>query len=78
MYLLAPAEPGLIPTLEESIENRTWLVGTADDVGEAIEAYRDELGGLDDLVIFPNMLGDPYAKSEEQMARFAEGVMSKL
>ena len=73
-----PAEPGLIPTLEESIENRTWLVGTADDVGEAIEAYRDELGGLDDLVIFPNMLGDPYAKSEEQMARFAEGVMSKL
>lgn len=73
-----PAEPGLIPSLEESMENRTWLVGTADDVGESIEAYRDELGGLDDLVIFPNMLGDPYAKSEEQMARFAEGVMSKL
>ncbi len=73
-----PAEPGLIPTLEDSIDNRTWLVGTADDVAEGIAAYRDELGGLEDLVIFPNMLGDPYAKTEEQMARFAEGVLPQL
>ena len=40
--------------------------------------HRHTLGGLADLVIFPNMPGDPYAKSEEQMARFAEGVLAKL
>jgi alkanesulfonate monooxygenase SsuD/methylene tetrahydromethanopterin reductase-like flavin-dependent oxidoreductase (luciferase family) len=73
-----PAPAGSIPTLEDSIENRTWLVGTADDVAEGIAAYNEELGGLENLVIFPNMLGDPYSKSEEQMQRFAEGVMPQL
>jgi alkanesulfonate monooxygenase SsuD/methylene tetrahydromethanopterin reductase-like flavin-dependent oxidoreductase (luciferase family) len=73
-----PAAPGLIPTLEESLENKTWVVGTSDDVVEAINSYAERLGGLDDLVIFPNMLGDPYAKTAEQLTRFAEEVMPKL
>ena len=73
-----PAPPGLIPSLEESLDNRTWLVGTADDVAEGIAAYRDELGGLDNLVIFPAMLGDPYSQVEEQLERFAADVMPQL
>ena len=54
---------GLIPTLEESLDNRTWLVGTAEDVAEGIDAYRRELGGLSELCLFPNMPGDPYAQT---------------
>lgn len=73
-----PAPPGLIPTLEESLENKTWIIGTADDVLEGISAYAERLGGLNDLAIFPNMLGDPYAKTAEQVTRFAEEIMPKL
>ena len=73
-----PMAAGMIPTLEQSIENKTWLVGTADDVAEEIHFYREELGGLEDLVIFPNMPGDPYAKTAEQLTRFAEEVLPKL
>ena len=73
-----PMEAGRIPTLEQSIENKTWLVGTADDVAEEIDFYREQLGGLEDLVIFPNMPGDPYEKTAEQLTRFAEEVMPKL
>lgn len=73
-----PARPGLIPSLEESLENRTWIVGTADDVTEQIQSYVDALGGVENLVIFPNMLGDPYAKTAEQLTRFADQVMPHL
>ncbi len=73
-----PAAPGLVPTLEESLENKTWIIGTADDVIEGIQTYSDALGGLNDLVIFPNMVGDPYAKTAEQMTRFAEQVLPHL
>ncbi len=73
-----PAEAGLIPTLEESLENKTWIIGTADDVLEGIQSYSDALGGINDLVIFPNMIGDPYAKTAEQMTRFSEQVLPHL
>ena len=73
-----PVAAGLIPTLEQSIDNRTWLIGTADDVLESIEAYREELGGLENLVIFPNMPGDNYSKTTEQIQRFAEGILPNL
>ena len=72
-----PAQPGLIPTLEESIENRTWLVGTADDVAEQLNTYKTDLG-LENLVLFPNMPGDAYAKTEEQVTRIAEEVLPQL
>ena len=58
--------------------NKTWLVGTADDVIEGIEFYKEHLGGLDNLVIFPNMPGDQYSKTAEQLTRFAEEVMPKV
>ena len=32
------------PTLEESIDQKIWIVGSADDVGEQIEWYKDLLG----------------------------------
>lgn len=73
-----PSPAGLIPTLEESIENKTWLVGTADDVIEGIEFYKESLGGLENLTIFPNMPGDAYTKTSEQLTRFAEEVLPHL
>jgi alkanesulfonate monooxygenase SsuD/methylene tetrahydromethanopterin reductase-like flavin-dependent oxidoreductase (luciferase family) len=69
-----PAKPGLIPTLDESLENKTILVGTPEQVAEGVQFYRD-LVGLDRLTIFPHMLGDPYAKANEQMTRFMEEVV---
>jgi len=74
----AAVPAGLIPTLEDSLDNRTWLVGTAADVAEGIDAYRRELGGLRELCLFPNMPGDPYALSREQLARYAEEVRPLL
>jgi alkanesulfonate monooxygenase SsuD/methylene tetrahydromethanopterin reductase-like flavin-dependent oxidoreductase (luciferase family) len=69
-----PAQPGLIPTLDESLENKTLLVGTPEQVAEGVQFYRDLLG-VDRLTIFPHMLGDPYAKANEQMTRFMEEVV---
>ncbi|MGH9270670.1 MAG: LLM class flavin-dependent oxidoreductase [Ilumatobacteraceae bacterium] len=72
-----PAKPGLIPTLQESIDNKTILVGTPQDVAEGVAFYRDLLG-LRHLTIFPHLLGDPYKKADEQMARFMEEVVPLL
>ena len=73
-----PAAAGLIPSLEESLENRVWLIGTADDVAEGIDWYRDQLGGLEHLVLFPAMPGDTYDKVDDQLHRIAEGVLPQL
>jgi hypothetical protein len=54
-----------------------WAVGTAADVAAAIGVL-DELLGLTDLVIFPAMPGDAYARAKEQMTRFAEEVFPLL
>ncbi len=72
-----PAKPGLIPTLDDSIENKTILLGSPEQVAEGIAFYRDLLG-LRHLTIFPLLLGDPYKKADEQMARFAEEVLPLL
>ena len=69
-----PAKPGLIPTLDESIENKTILLGNAEQVAEGIRFYRDLLG-VEHLTIFPHFLGDSYKKADEQMARFIEEVV---
>ena len=73
-----PAQAGLIPTLEESLDNKVWLVGTAEQVAEGIDWYRNHLGGLEDLVLFPAMLGDSYEKVDDQLHRLAEGVLPLL
>ena len=72
-----PAKPGLIPTLEESLENKTILIGTAEQVAEEVQFYRDLLG-LEHLTIFPHLLGDSYDKANEQMTRFVEEVVPLL
>jgi alkanesulfonate monooxygenase SsuD/methylene tetrahydromethanopterin reductase-like flavin-dependent oxidoreductase (luciferase family) len=72
-----PSAPGLIPTLDESIENKTTLVGPPEKVAEEIAFYRDLLG-LEYLTLFPHLIGDPYKKADEQMARFAEEVLPLL
>ena len=64
-----PAKPGLIPTLDESIENKTILLGSPEQVAEGIQFYR-ELLGVEHLTIFPHFLGDSYndAPYSEQRA----------
>jgi alkanesulfonate monooxygenase SsuD/methylene tetrahydromethanopterin reductase-like flavin-dependent oxidoreductase (luciferase family) len=72
-----PAAPGLIPTLEDSIEQRTWLVGDAAEVAAGIQAYRDELG-VENITFFPSFPGDTYDDTDEQMTRLAEDVLPLL
>jgi len=72
-----PSAPGLIPTLEESVAQRTWVIGTADEVAEGIERYRQELQ-IQDLAIFPGYPGDSYEVCEEQLDRFAQDVAPQL
>ena len=64
-----PVKPGLIPTLEESMRQRTILVGTAEEVAAPVQEYKDLLG-LEYLTLFPHLAGDPYSKAVEQMQRF--------
>lgn len=69
-----PAKPGLIPSLEESMKQRTILVGSPAEVAEQVQFFHDELG-VENLVIFPHLLGDPYTKAIEQMDRFRNEVL---
>ena len=73
----APAPAGLIPTLDESLHQRIFLTGTAEDVAESIAWYQDLLG-IEDLLVFPGMPGDHYDVVEEQMSRIAEEVLPLL
>jgi alkanesulfonate monooxygenase SsuD/methylene tetrahydromethanopterin reductase-like flavin-dependent oxidoreductase (luciferase family) len=72
-----PASGDFVPTLEDSMSQGPWAVGTAADIAEQIAAL-DDLFGLDDLVIFPAMPGDSFARTREQLARFAEEVLPLL
>ena len=72
-----PAQPGLIPTLEESVEQRVWVIGSPEEVAEGIGRYRDTLS-MQRLTIFPQCPGDTYAETEEQMARYMEEVVPLL
>ena len=72
-----PVAAGLIPTLEQSIEQSTILVGTAEEVAQGVQMYRDLLG-VENLTIFPHLIGDPYSKAVEQMGRFMGDVVPLL
>lgn len=72
-----PAAPGLVPTLEESIEQKTWVVGTAEDVADGIAHYRETLG-IDYVNVFPQFAGEPFSLAEEQLHRFREDVVPLL
>jgi alkanesulfonate monooxygenase SsuD/methylene tetrahydromethanopterin reductase-like flavin-dependent oxidoreductase (luciferase family) len=72
-----PAPSGLIPTLEESVEQKVWVLGSPDDVAEGIAAYRDALA-LEYLTVFPHFPGESYDEAEEQMARYMQDVVPLL
>jgi alkanesulfonate monooxygenase SsuD/methylene tetrahydromethanopterin reductase-like flavin-dependent oxidoreductase (luciferase family) len=72
-----PAKAGLIPSLEESMDQKIWLVGSVDEVGEQIEWYRDLLG-VENLLLFPMMPGDSYKTGEDQVHRLAADVLPKF
>ena len=72
-----PAKPGLIPTLEESLDQKTCVVGTAEQVAETISWF-DEQIGLENLLLFPAMPGDRYEKVEEQLHRIAGELLPML
>ena len=72
-----PVAPGLIPTLEESMAQKMYLVGTAEEVAEGVQMYR-ELLGIERLTLFPHLIGDPYQKASEQMSRFMSDVVPLL
>ncbi len=73
----SPVEPGMIPTLEQSMQQKTWLVGTEDEVAEQINWYDEQLG-LENLMLFPAMPGDHYDKVAEQLQRLAQNVLPQL
>jgi alkanesulfonate monooxygenase SsuD/methylene tetrahydromethanopterin reductase-like flavin-dependent oxidoreductase (luciferase family) len=72
-----PAAAGLVPTLEESLDQRIFLAGSPEDLAESIAWYR-ELVGVEDLLLFPGMPGDPYDVVEAQMERLANEVLPLL
>ena len=72
-----PAPQGWIPTLEDAMEQRMALVGSADDVAEQVRSRIDELGATA-ITIHPLCLGDPYEAIDEQVARFADEVRPLL
>jgi alkanesulfonate monooxygenase SsuD/methylene tetrahydromethanopterin reductase-like flavin-dependent oxidoreductase (luciferase family) len=68
---------GRIPTLEESMAQGAWLVGTADAVGEQVAELQRDLG-LEYLSIFPHFPGMIREQAVEQMERFAHDIMPRL
>jgi len=68
---------GRIPSLEESIAQGAWLVGTADEVASDLEGLQRELG-LEYLSIFPHFPGMVREQAIEQMERFARDVRPRL
>jgi alkanesulfonate monooxygenase SsuD/methylene tetrahydromethanopterin reductase-like flavin-dependent oxidoreductase (luciferase family) len=68
---------GRIPSLEESIAQQAWFVGTADEVGEQVAELQRELG-LEYLSIFPHFPGMVREQAIEQMERFARDILPRL
>ena len=68
---------GRIPSLEESIAQGAWLVGTADALGDQVSELQQELG-LEYLSIFPHFPGMVREQSIEQIERFAHDIMPML
>jgi alkanesulfonate monooxygenase SsuD/methylene tetrahydromethanopterin reductase-like flavin-dependent oxidoreductase (luciferase family) len=68
---------GRIPSLEESISQGAWLVGTADEVGEDIATLQRDLG-LEYVTIFPHFPGMVREQALEQMDRFTRDIKPRL
>ena len=68
---------GRIPSLEESMAQGAWLVGTADEIGEDVARLGDELG-LEYATIFPHFPGMVREQAIEQMQRFSREIAPHL
>ena len=68
---------GRIPSLEESIAQGAWHVGTADEIGEQLFALQADLG-LEYLTIFPHFPGMVREQAIEQLERFASDIRPRL
>jgi alkanesulfonate monooxygenase SsuD/methylene tetrahydromethanopterin reductase-like flavin-dependent oxidoreductase (luciferase family) len=65
------------PTLEDSMEQRICIVGTADEVAAQLRERIDDVG-VRHLTIFPMCLGETYDRYDDQVTRFAEDVIPQL
>ena len=62
-----PAPAGLIPTLEESVEQRVWVIGSPEEVAEGIASFRDALG------LTPPHRVPPVPRRDVRRGRAADG-----
>jgi alkanesulfonate monooxygenase SsuD/methylene tetrahydromethanopterin reductase-like flavin-dependent oxidoreductase (luciferase family) len=65
------------PTLEESMEQGTWVVGSGAEVAERLAWLQSELG-IEHLTIFPQLPGMDRAVVIDQLERFARDVAPVL
>jgi hypothetical protein len=68
---------GRIPSLEESVAQGAWFVGTAGEVGGQLAELQRDLG-LEYLSIFPHWPGMVREQAIEQLQRFAGDIMPGL
>ena len=71
------ATDGFLPTLEDSMEQKICLVGTADHVAEQLS---ERIAQIDAkyLSLFPISLGDHYDDYADQISRYAEDLLPRL
>jgi alkanesulfonate monooxygenase SsuD/methylene tetrahydromethanopterin reductase-like flavin-dependent oxidoreductase (luciferase family) len=65
------------PTVEDSMAQQIWAIGSVEDVVETIGMYRDLLG-LEHLCAFVDLPGLTRAQIDEQFALIAGEVMPRL
>jgi alkanesulfonate monooxygenase SsuD/methylene tetrahydromethanopterin reductase-like flavin-dependent oxidoreductase (luciferase family) len=66
-----------MPTLEDSMAQGAWYVGTANEVAEQIQELQRDLG-LSYVTIFPHFPGMLREQAIDQMRRFAHDVVPRL
>jgi alkanesulfonate monooxygenase SsuD/methylene tetrahydromethanopterin reductase-like flavin-dependent oxidoreductase (luciferase family) len=64
----------LLPSIEDSVQQRNWLCGAPEDVISLLEELAEKYPGLKHVIVSFAM-GTPKAVYLEQLARFAEEVM---
>ena len=72
-----PGAPAGVPTIEEGLRQKAWLVGTAESIIARLRELEDEYPGLEDIVLhWPEGMGASEWKA--QLRRFAAEVMPVL
>jgi hypothetical protein len=68
---------GFQPTIEDSIAQQIWAIGSVDDVVDVIGMYRERLG-LEHLCFFFDLPGLSREEIDEQFHLVASEVMPRL